>query len=145
VANVTFDTAGPSSAGTAFTTGPGTWTAVNNGNGIIVGVTTFTGSTNVVTGVTYGGVTVPFLGFVRANNGTAGGVALYGLTGPTCPTGSNTVSVAVSDANNHNAGSVTVTGAGSLGAVVTAFAASPASGLAAGSPRRRRTSSGWRS
>jgi hypothetical protein len=131
VANVTFDTAGPSSAGTAFTTGPGTWTAVNNGNGIIVGVTTFTGSTNVVTGVTYGGVTVPFLGFVRANNGTAGGVALYGLTGPTCPTGSNTVSVAVSDANNHNAGSVTVTGAGSLGAVVTAFAASPASGLAA--------------
>jgi len=116
---VTFDAAGPSSAGTSFTTGPGTWTHVNGGNGILVGVTTFTGSSNVVTGVTYGGVTVPLLGFVAAGTGGAGGIALYGLVGGTCPTGSNTVSVAVSDSSNHNAGSVSVSGAGSLGSPVT--------------------------
>jgi hypothetical protein len=120
---VTYDTAGPTSAGIQFTTNPGTWTHVNGGNGVAVGVTTFTGGSNTVTGVTYGGVTVPLLGFIPSNNGTAGGVALYALVGPTCPTGSNTVSVAVSDAPaNHEAGSISVAGAGSLGAVVTAFA-----------------------
>ena len=119
---VTFDAAGPAGgAGTAFTTpSPGTWTHVNGGNGILVGVTTFTGSVNTVTGVTYGGTAVPFLGFVASGASTAGGIALYGLTGPTCPVGSNTVSVAFSDApNNHGAGSITVTGAGTLGTVKT--------------------------
>src|SRR6185437_15163503 len=128
---VAFDAAGPSSAGIGFTTSPGTWTHVNGGNGILVGVTTFTGGSNVVTGVTYGGVTVPFLGFIPADNSTSGGVALYGLVGGTCPTGSNTVSVSVSDSANHNAGSVSVSGAGSLGSVVTAFATGTASGLSA--------------
>ena len=94
---VAFDAVGPTSAGTAFTTSPGTWTHVNGGNGIFVGVTIFTGSSNTVTGVTYGGVTVPLVAFiVSGTGGTAGGVALYGLIGPTCPTGSNTVSVSVS-------------------------------------------------
>jgi hypothetical protein len=120
---VTFDAVGPSSAGAAFTATPGTWTHVNGGNGILVGVTIFNGGTNTVTGVTYGGTTVPFLGFIPGNNGTAGGIALYGLVGATCPTGSNTVSVAFSDGGaNHNAGSVSVAGAGSLGTPVTNFA-----------------------
>lgn len=124
---VAFDAAGPAGgAGTAFTATPGTWTHVNGGNGIIVGVTTLNGNVSTVTSVTYGGgspVTVPLLGFIPANNSTAGGIALYGLTGPTCPTGSNTVSVAFSDApSNHNAGSVSVSAAGSLGTPVTAFA-----------------------
>lgn len=128
---VAFDAVGPSSAGTLFTTSPGTWTHVNGGNGILIGVTTFTGTSNVVTGVTYGGVTIPLLGFVRSANDVVGGVALYGLVGPTCPTGSNTVSVAVSDANNHNVGSVSVSGAGSLGTPVTNFSAGAAAGISA--------------
>jgi hypothetical protein len=117
---VTFDAVGPSSAGAAFTASPGTWTHVNGGNGILVGVTIFNGSSNTVTGVTYGGVTVPLLGFIAGGSGGAGGVALCGLTGGTCPVGSNTVSVAFSDGgSNHNAGSVSVAGAGSLGTAVT--------------------------
>jgi hypothetical protein len=132
VTNVAFDAAGPSSAGTLFTGATGTWTHVNGGNGILVGVTTFTGSSNVVTGVTYGGVTVPFLGFRVSGNDTAGGVALYGLVGGTCPTGSNTVSVSVSDSgSNHCAGSVSVANAGSLGSVVTATSSGSASSISA--------------
>jgi hypothetical protein len=56
---VTFDKAGPTSTGVSFTTGPGTWTHDNAGNGIAVAVTSFSGTSNLVTGVTYGGVTVP--------------------------------------------------------------------------------------
>jgi hypothetical protein len=114
---VTFDAAGPSSAGTGFTTSPGTWTHVNGGNGILVGVTVFTGSTDTVTAVTYGGVALASLGFA-AVGGSVGGISFWGLTGPTCPTGSNTVSVTVSDGtNNHNAGSISVSAAGTLGTV----------------------------
>jgi hypothetical protein len=119
---VAFDAVGPSSAGAASATSPLTWTHVNGGNGILVGVTIFNGGTNTVTAVTYGGVTVPVLGFIPSDNSTAGGVALYGLVGGTCPTGSNTVSIAFSDAANHNAGSISVAGAGSLGTAVTGFA-----------------------
>ena len=119
---VAFDAVGPAGgAGTAFTATPGTWTHVNGGNGILVGVTCFGGTANTVTGVTYGGVTIPFLGYIASGGAGVGpgGIALYGLTGGTCPTGSNTVSVAFSDATaNHNAGSISVSGAGSLGTPV---------------------------
>jgi len=125
---VAFDAVGPSSAGVGFTTSPGTWTHVNNGNGIVVGCTVFTGSSDTVTGVTYGGVALTKIGFV---SDTAGGVSFWGLIGPTCPTGSNTVSVAVSDGtNNHNAGSISVSAAGSFGTPVTGQTASNTTSLA---------------
>lgn len=120
---VAFDAAGPSSAGTSFTTGPGTWTHVNGGTGILIGVTIFTGSANTVTACTYGGVTVPLVKFQVSASGGAGGIALYGLAGPACPTGSNTVSVTCSDTNNHNCGSVTLTDADSIGTPVSGPAA----------------------
>lgn len=124
---VAFDAVGPSSSGTGSATSPLTWTHVNSGNGILVGTTIFNGSTNTVTAVTYGGVSVPFLGFVSGGSGGAGGVALYGLVGPTCPTGSNTVSMSFSDGANHNAGSISVSGAGSLGTAVTGTGTNTAS------------------
>jgi hypothetical protein len=119
------DAVGPAGgAGTSFTASPGTWTHINNGNGILIGITILTGAVNTVTGVTYGGVTIPFLGFINSAGGSTGGIALYGLVGSTVPVGSNTVSVTFSDAgSNHNAGSVSVSGAGSLGAPVTAVSA----------------------
>src|SRR6266705_129908 len=120
---VAFDAVGPSFSGTEFTASPGTWTHVNNGNGILVGVTTFN-LINTVTAVTYGGVTIPFIDAQASNDISGeGGIALYGLVGPTVPTGTNTVSVSFSDANNHNAGSVSVSGAGSLGTAFKNFAA----------------------
>src|ERR1700755_1086728 len=116
---VAFDAVGPAGgAGIAFTTsGTGNWTHINNGNCIIVAITIFTGSTNTVTGVTYGGVSLNLLKFQGSGAGGGGGIAYYGLSGPTVPTGSNTVAVTTSDANNHNAGSVSLSGAGALGTV----------------------------
>jgi hypothetical protein len=119
---VAFDAVGPSAAGAGSGATPLTWTHVNSGNGIFVGITTLTGSSNTVTSVTYGGVTVPLRGFIESGGvgHGSGGIALYGLIGPTCPTGSNTVSVAFSDGSNHNAGSISVSAAGALGTVFTA-------------------------
>jgi hypothetical protein len=117
---VTYDAVGPSASGTAGASSPLTWAHVNNGNAVFVGVTIYTGSSNTVTAVTYGGVTLDPLGFVRGNNGSTGGVALYGKVGG-LPTGSNTVSVSFSDAANHNAGSVSLAGAGSLGSPLTSY------------------------
>ena len=114
---VAFDAVGPSSAGTAFTATTGTWTHVNNGNGIFISITIFTGSANTVTAVTYGGVAIPLIKFFNAT--TTGGVAFYGLVGATCPTGSNTVSVTKTGTSNANAGSISVSAAGSLGTAVT--------------------------
>jgi len=121
---VTFDAVGPAGGGgTAFTASPGTWTHVNGGNGIFVGVTWFTGGSNTTTGVTYGGVTIPLLASIPSDNSNVGGIALYGLVGATVPSGSNTVSVTFSDGgSNHNAGSISVSGATTLGTAVTAFA-----------------------
>jgi len=117
---VAFDAAGPSSAGTGQSTSPITWTHVNNGNGILIGVTIFGGSTNTVTACTYAGVTIPLVKFQTSGAGANGGGALYGLVGPTCPTGSNTVSMSWTDtATNHNCGSVSVTGAGAIGTPVS--------------------------
>ena len=121
---VAFDAVGPSSAGTGFTATPGTWTHVNGGNGITVAVTIFTGASNTVTGVTYGGVTVPLLKFQVSGTGSSGGLAVYGLLGATCPTGSNTVSVAHSGTANFNAGSVSVSGAASFGTAFSGLASS---------------------
>lgn len=119
---VAFDAVGPAGgAGTASATTPLTWTHINGGNAIIIGVTTFTGTTNAVTSVTYGGVSVPFLGFIPSDNSTGGGIALYGLQGATVPSGSNTVSVAFTGANNTIGGSVSYSGAGSLSAATTNY------------------------
>jgi hypothetical protein len=117
---VAFDAVGPAGgAGTAFTTGPGTWTHVNTGNGILVACTVFTGSTDTVTAATYGGVSLSKIGFTNTG-AAAGGISYWGLAGPTCPTGSNTVSVTASDTNNHNAGSVSFSASGSFGTLFTA-------------------------
>lgn len=118
---VTYDAVGPGATGHAWTTSPGTWTHVNNGNAIIVALTIFTGSSNTVTGVTYGGVSLNLLKFQVTNSG-GGGIVFYGLAGPTVPTGSNTVSVSTSEANNHNGGSISLNNVASFGTPVGASA-----------------------
>jgi hypothetical protein len=118
VATVTPDAAGPSSAGTAFTATSGSWTHVNGGNGILVGCTVFTGSSDTITAVSYGGVALTHLGYIGPNG--AGGVSFWGLAGPSCPTGSNTVQVTKTGTSNCNAGSVSVAGAGSFGSLFSA-------------------------
>lgn len=52
----------------------------------------FVGSSNTITSVTYGGVTLPKIAEQLSNNNTAGGVALYGRIDGV-PTGANTVTV----------------------------------------------------
>lgn len=129
---VAFDAVGPSSSGAGGTTGsltsPLTWTHTNNGNAIVVGCTSYTGSANTITGVTYGGVALTFLGFVQGGSGGAGGIALYGKVGG-LPTGANTVSVAFTGGGNVNAGSISFTGAGSLGTAVTAASSGSAASV----------------
>lgn len=117
---VTYDAVGPGATGQAWTTSPGTWTHVNNGNAIIVALTIFTGNTNTVTGVTYGGVSLNLLKYQVADAAAAGGVVFYGLAGPTVPTGSNTVSVSTSESSNHNGGSISLNNVASFGTPVAA-------------------------
>lgn len=117
---VAVDAVGPAGgAGTAFATLTGTWTHVNNGNGIVVGVTIFTGS-DTTTAVSYGGVALSKIGFSFTGTVTqSGGISFWGRIGG-LPTGSNTVSVTTTDTNNKNAGSISFSAAGSFG---TAFLA----------------------
>lgn len=128
---VGYDTVGPSASGTAFTTAtagsPATWSHTNSAadNALIVGITIFTGNSNTITSVKYGAtqagaVALSFLGFVPGNNSSGGGIALYGKAGG-LPAGANTVYVVASDSDNHNAGSISLTGAGSLGNPVTNY------------------------
>lgn len=131
----TFDSAGPAALWVASTSSPFTWTHANTGNGILIGVVTGNGSSNLVTGVHYGptgtssDTSIPFLGFIASNNGTAGGIALYGLVGSAVPTGSNTVSVTWSGSISPGSmfgGSISVANAGGLGTPVTAAGSSAA-------------------
>lgn len=122
---VTFDAVGPAGgAGTNSSTTPLTWTHVNGGNAILIGVTSFGGNTNQITGVTYGGVTIPLLGYIPSGNASGGGIALYGLQGATVPSGSNTVSAAFTGVNDKIGGSVSYSGAGSLSAGTTNYGTS---------------------
>ena len=114
---VTFDAFGPGTAGVKSSTSPMTWTHFNSGNGIFVGVTDQTGTTDNVTAVTYGGVSLTKLSYKATSNG---GVTFWELHGPTCPTGLNTVSVTFSVSQNHNAGSISVYNADTLGTVFNA-------------------------
>jgi hypothetical protein len=117
---VAFDNAvGASTAGTAFTVSPHTWTHVNNGNCIIVAFDASAASTNLVSAVTYGGVNIPLL---TSQNGAGAtpNLTVYGLAGPTVPTGSNTVSVTfTTGSGDFIAGSVSLSGAASLGTPVS--------------------------
>jgi hypothetical protein len=127
---VTFDAVGPGTAGTASSATPLTWshTCVATASAILVAVTTFTGSVNAVTGVTYGGVPCSLLKFQASNNGPGGGIALYYLdTQGGMPTGKNTVSAAFTGAADTIGGSVSASGSGGHGAVVTGVAANQAS------------------
>lgn len=126
---VTYDAVGPAGGGGANGTAtPLEWAHVNSGNCVVVAATSDTGTSNLVTGVTYGGVTLPFLKFVISNNSVYGGIALYGgVSGVagvgTLPTGSNTVSVAFTGAASTIGGSVSAASAGSLGTPVSNYGA----------------------
>jgi hypothetical protein len=115
---VAFDAVGPAGGlGNYDTTGTaGSYAHVNNGNAILVGLTSTTGTVNQVTSCTYGGVALNFLGFITA--GTGGGCAIYGLVSGSLPTGSNNV-VWASAAATTCAGSLSFTAAGSFGALFT--------------------------
>src|SRR6185437_1340254 len=89
----------------------------NAGNCIIVAAKT-NGGTNTITNVTYGAATLSLIGFIPSNNGTSGGVAMYGKLG-SLPTGSNTVTV--TGGPPIWAGATTYGGVSSIGTAVTAF------------------------
>ena len=110
---VAYDATGNGGVGINSSTTPLTWTHVNGGNCIIVGITFEYYNTNQITSVTYGGVSISFLGYVPSDNqGNGGGVSLYGLQGATVPGGSNTVSVAFDEPYDAIGGSVSYSGAG---------------------------------
>lgn len=118
---VAFDAVGPSSSGTGSATSPLTWshTCGASATEILVGATIFTGGSNLITAVTYGGQALSLVGFIPGNNGTAGGIALYHRSNPL--TGLNTVSVTFTGGANTNAGSMSFTGSSALGTPVTNF------------------------
>jgi hypothetical protein len=117
-AGVTYDTAGATSP--HGTTSPQTWIHVNSGNCVLVWSVNASSVSNPVTAVTYGGVTLPLIK-AQQTTGTGGGVAVYGLAGPTVPTGSNTVSVTYTTGGaDQISGSVSASGAGSIGTPVSA-------------------------
>jgi hypothetical protein len=98
-------------------------------------MTISSGSANTITSVSYGAtqgsaVGLSFLKYVASAGTGPGGLSLYGLVGGTVPTGANTVYVVASDAGNHNAGSVSVSGAASLGTPVSAVAATSVTSVA---------------
>lgn len=117
---VAFDTAtAAQAAASAFTNSPHTWTHVNSGNCIIIGFVNSNGvTTNIVSAVTYGGVSIPLLKWQGSSSG--GGFGLWGLAGATVPTGSNTVSVTFTIANDAIAGSISLKNVSSLGTPVSA-------------------------
>lgn len=102
---------------TGFAAASGSHTNSAAGNAIIVAGSAL-GASNSITNVTYGAATLSLLGYIRSNNGTVGGIALYGKIGG-LPTGSNTVTVTGGPA--QWCGAATYTGAGSFGTAVTAF------------------------
>ena len=70
-----FDAVGPAGgAGTAFASTSESWAHINNGNAILVGVTVFTGSTDTITAVSYGGVALTKIGFSNTGS-TSGGIS----------------------------------------------------------------------
>lgn len=100
-------------------TSSGTWSHTNSnaGNAIVVATCSGTGATNDVTGITYGGVALDFLGYVQANNDVAGGIVFYGLIGG-LPTGSNSVVVG---GYSEWAGAATYGNVGSFGTLASSF------------------------
>ena len=116
---VAYDAVGPSAAGIASATTPLTWTHINGGNALLVGANTYNAGSNTVTGVTYGGVTIPLLGWCPSGGGS-GGIGLYGLVGGALPSGSNTVSVAFTGGSDTIGGSVSYSGAGGFSATAVA-------------------------
>lgn len=115
---VAFDAVGPAGgAGTNSATTPLAWTHICGGSAtaIVIGVTSFSGSSNLVTGVTYGGQTCTLLTYQVSGTAGAGGIALYYLGSP--PTGSNTVSVAFTGGGDTIGGSISATGSSGHGTV----------------------------
>jgi len=114
---VTFDAAAPSSAvaGTSATS----WSHTNSGNAIVVGVIWDSGGTDVTTAISYGGVALSKLGSIPGDNGTAGGISLWGRIGG-LPSGSNTVSVTTGSTSCFG-GSMSFFGAAAFGSAQTFF------------------------
>lgn len=112
------DAIGPAGgAGAQSATSPLTWAHICGGSAtaIVIAATTFTGSSNAVTAVTYGGQTCSLLQFLAF--GSAGGIALYYLASP--PTGSNTASVTFTGAASTIGGSLSALGSSGHGTVFT--------------------------
>lgn len=104
-------------AATGFAAASGSHTNSAAGNAIVVAANAL-GASNSITSVTYGAASLSFLGYIASNNGTVGGIALYGKIGG-LPTGSNTVTA--SGGPPEWCGAATYTGAGSFGTAVTGF------------------------
>ena len=125
---VAFDAVGPAGgAGTNSATTPLTWTHADaaNATAILAAVTSVTGSSNVVTAVTYGGQALALQGFAQSDTAGLGGIALYAKLSPLA--GSNTVSAAFTGGGDTIAGSVSATGACTLGTPVSASPAAASS------------------
>lgn len=130
--SVAFDAVGPSSAGTSTVTTGATslsWTHTAGGsaNAVLVGVAVGTNGVNdtMTAAVTFGGTAMTSLGKVHANSQTFGYIELFGLLNPAI--GAQTVAVTLSTGVNVLSivgGSVSVTGAASFKAAVTAVGAS---------------------
>jgi hypothetical protein len=130
---VAVDAVGPSSAGATLVTGgalPLTWSHTCSGSNIVLIVGVATGATtttqnSATTNATYGGTAMTAMGLVHGAGSTFGYSQMFYLLG--APAGTATVSVTVSASPaGLSAGSVSFTGAGSLGTAVTASGAGTA-------------------
>lgn len=115
---VAFDSVGPSSAGTSSSTTPLTWTHTPSGTptAVVIGGTSFSGASNLISAVTYGGASCSLLSFVSA--GSNGGMAAYIKSSPAA--GAQTVSETFSGAADTIGGSMSFTGSSGNGTAVTA-------------------------
>jgi hypothetical protein len=118
---------------TGNATSPLTWphTCGASDTDLLVYVTSSTGTTNQVTGVTYNGAAMTFLLYVPSGNAGPGGLAVYYLAAP--PTGS-AFTVSVAHAGSTWGWSVSTTGGGSHATAQSGFAAAPATAVSKSVP-----------
>jgi hypothetical protein len=119
---VAFDAVGPAGgAGSSSATSPYSWTHICGAGAtdLYVFVTDPQGTTNHITGVTYNSVAMTFLKYQVGGTAAAGGCTLWYLKNPA--TGSNSVQVTwtAPGTNKSTAGSISFTGGGAQGTVVS--------------------------
>lgn len=116
---VAFDAVGPSSVGASAAANTAlSWSHTNAGNLLIVGVSVGQNPDTATTTCAYAGVSMATVGKVHVGNLTAGYVQMFSLFSPAA--GANTVAVSSTANADLIGGSVSFTGAGSLGTPVTA-------------------------